>query len=378
MKTLRALVFWFHLVVGLLCSGVVLSMALSGVLLVYESQVQDWLDTRACRRSPDPQARLLGVQELAERLQAAEGSLPATLTISADPGAPVVAVLGRDRTLFLERSTGQVLGEGSPGARAFFRSLTAWHRWLGGQGSWRAVGKAVTGASTLGLLFLLASGFVLWCPRRWTPRVLRELLWFRSGLPPRGRDLNQHHVLGFWALAPLLVIALSGVVIAYSWANSAFYGLFGEEVPARRGAERTAAGAGPLSLEGLDDLFAHAQEAQPGWRTITVQFPASDEAPVTFTLASGGAGQPQRRSTLTLSRTGEVREWAPFSSQSPGRRWRAILRYAHTGEVAGFPGQTLAGLAALAAGWLAWTGLALTWRRYRCWRHRPQRECPED
>ena len=73
-----------------------------------------------------------------------------------------------------------------------------------------------------------------------------------------------------------------------------------------------------------------------------------------------------------------MRNWDPFSSQSPGRRWRAILRYAHTGEVAGFPGQTLAGLAALAAGWLAWTGLALTWRRYRCWRHRPQRECPED
>ncbi len=378
MKTLRSLIFWFHLVVGLLCSGVVLSMALSGVLLVYESQVQDWLDARTCRPGSVPQARLLGVQELAESFQAAQGCLPTALTIPSDPEAPATAVLGRDRTLFLDRSSGQVLGEGSPGARAFFRSVTAWHRWLGGQGSWRAVGKAVTGASTMGLLFLLASGFVLWCPRRWTPRVLRELLWFRSGLPPRGRDFNQHHVLGFWSLTPLLVVALSGVVIAYSWANSALYGLFGEEVPARRGADRSAAGAGPVSLVGLDDLFAQAQKTQPGWRTITVRLPDSNQAPVTFTLASGAAGQPQRRSTLTLSRTGEVQEWAPFSSQSPGRRWRAILRYAHTGEVAGFAGQTVAGLAALAAAWLAWTGLALTWRRYRCWRHRPQGECPED
>jgi len=61
-----------------------------------------------------------------------------------------------------------------------------------------------------------------------------------------------------------------------------------------------------------------------------------------------------------------------------GAAGRAVLRDAHTGQVAGFPGQTLAGLAGLAAGCSARTGLALTWRRYRCWRHRPQRECPED
>ncbi|HJO17620.1 MAG TPA: hypothetical protein QGH09_05425 [Vicinamibacterales bacterium] len=44
-----------------------------------------------------------------------------------------------------------------------------------------------------------------------------------------------------------------------------------------------------------------------------------------------------------------------------GRIW---LRYAHTDEVYGIVGQTVAGLASLAGGILVWTALALSWRRF--------------
>ncbi len=341
MRTLRCVVRWLHLVVGVLCAGVILSLAVSGVLLVYQSQLQDWLDTRHLRRVHDPGERRLGVEDLAERVQAAAGSLPTALTIHADVEAPVMASLGRDRILYLDGVTGQVLGEGAPGARAFFRSVTAWHRWLGGQGSWRPLGKALTGASTLGLVFLLPSGLILWWPRCWTLRVLREWLWFRGGLSSRGRDLSQHRVLGFWASGPLLVIALSGVVIAYSWANSLLFAFFGEEVPSRRGSEPPAASAGPsspggpgaraegtaeargLDLRGLDGLLERAREARPGWSTITLRLPTANGAPVVFNLASGPTGPPQSQATLTLSPSGEVLAWEPFASQSPARRWRA-------------------------------------------------------
>jgi len=46
------------------------------------------------------------------------------------------------------------------------------------------------------------------------------------------------------------------------------------------------------------------------------------------------------------------------------------LRFAHTGEVLGLPGQTVAGLVSLGAAVLVWTGLALAWRRFRAWRGR--------
>ena len=42
----------------------------------------------------------------------------------------------------------------------------------------------------------------------------------------------------------------------------------------------------------------------------------------------------------------------------------------HTGEVLGIPGQTIAGLVSLGGCFLFYTGIALSWRRFRAWRAR--------
>jgi hypothetical protein len=44
-----------------------------------------------------------------------------------------------------------------------------------------------------------------------------------------------------------------------------------------------------------------------------------------------------------------------------------LLRFAHTGEVAGIVGQTVAGLVSAGGAFLVWTGLALAFRRFRVW-----------
>ncbi|HET7229486.1 MAG TPA: PepSY domain-containing protein, partial [Longimicrobium sp.] len=92
------------------------------------------------------------------------------------------------------------------------------------------------------------------------------------------------------------------------------------------------------------------------------------DEPVAFNIDRGDGGQPQKRASLSLDRrTGAVVKWEPFPTQKPGRRMRSILRFAHTGEVLGLFGQTLAGLASAGAALLVWTGIALAWRRYRAW-----------
>ena len=99
--------------------------------------------------------------------------------------------------------------------------------------------------------------------------------------------------------------------------------------------------------------------------------PTTDAAPVVFTIDQGTGGQPHKRGTLTLDRaTGSVVKWEPFSSNSPGRRLRTILRFAHTGEVLGLPGQTIAGVASAGGAVLVYTGLALSLRRFLSWRRR--------
>src|SRR5262249_47109696 len=70
-------------------------------------------------------------------------------------------------------------------------------------------------------------------------------------------------------------------------------------------------------------------------------------------------------------KTGEVTRWEPFSSYTTGRKLRSFLRFAHTGEVAGVVGQTVAGLASFGGAFLVWTGISLALRRLRAWLSKP-------
>lgn len=388
MKLFRKVVFWCHLVAGVFAGVVVLVMSVTGVLLAYERQVTAWADTRGYSVAPPAQgAARLPVEALLARVREARSGSPSTFTVRAEPTAPAEVGFGREGIVFVNPYTGEVLGEGSRRVRTFFRVVTDWHRWLGasGEGAGRTVGRAVTGACNFAFLFLVVSGFYLWWPRTWTRKSVRSVTWFKRGLGGKARDFNWHNVAGFWSALPLFVVVLSGVVISYNWAGNLVYRVVGETPPAARGGapgqpggnsgpgRGGAAGnvdaspAAPAAGD-IEQLLARAEQQSGDWRSISLRLPTPSDPTVTFTLDGGDGGQPQKRAQLTLDRrTGEVVRWEPFASQTPGRRLRSLLRFAHTGEVAGLFGQTVAALASAAAALLVWTGLALAWRRFRGW-----------
>jgi uncharacterized iron-regulated membrane protein len=111
---------------------------------------------------------------------------------------------------------------------------------------------------------------------------------------------------------------------------------------------------------------------EPGWQILTVRLPAG-ATPMTMTVDRGDGGQPQAKSTVTMTPAGDAARSEAFGDQSRGRRLRSILRFAHTGEVVGWSGQTLAGLASAAGAFLVYTGLALAIRRFVTWALRPIR-----
>jgi uncharacterized iron-regulated membrane protein len=383
MKRFRTFLFWCHLATGLGVGAVVLVMSATGVLLTYQKQITAWADARALA----PAAERAGVAPLpvdrlvsAARERVTEGR-PTAVTWRA--GRPAVQVaFGRERQVFVDPQTGAVLGEGSPGVRKFFRTVTDWHRYLGaGAGDRRTIGKGITGAANLGFLFLVTSGLFLWWPRNWSPRALRSVSWFQRGLSGKARDFNWHNTIGLWAVVPLFVVVLSGVVISYRWAGNLVYRAVGEAAPPPnpQPTPGRGGGGGPLALGGLDTLVSVASRRVPEWRTLTLTLPASPEAPVQFSIDRGMGGEPQKIAQLTLDRaTAAEVKWQPFSAGSAGRRLRSILRFAHTGEVLGVVGQTVAGLASLGATVLVWTGLALSLRRWGAWRRRRERSAASE
>ncbi|MFM2123785.1 MAG: hypothetical protein RL328_236 [Acidobacteriota bacterium] len=358
---MRRLIFWTHLIAGTLAGIVILVMSVTGVLLAYEKQTIASADRRmAGLRTAGPamstERLLAGLKD--QGIQAA----PSSITLRSDPSMPASVTVGRE-TLLVDPVRGRVLAPQDAYTRAFFRRITEWHRWLGD----RAKGRAATGAANLIFLFLVVSGLYLWFPRRWAWPNLRAVLWFRTGLSGRARDFNWHNAAGFWACVPLFFIVLSGVVMSYSWANDLVYALNGEAPPAGRRPAPRPERPSAIALEGLDVLVARAKQQAPDWKTITFSVPAPGSAPVAFAVDAGNGGQPQYRTTLTLSRGGELLKTATFADQSAGQRARSWMRFVHTGEYYGIAGQSLAGLASAAGAVLVWTGLALAYRRCRRW-----------
>jgi uncharacterized iron-regulated membrane protein len=390
MTKLRPILFWLHLTCGVVAGVVILTMSVTGALLTFQRQITAWADMRGYYSEPQENTKRLPADALVAAVAASRTDLtPATLVIRSDRSAPASLGAGAGRQVFVDPYSGEVLGEGNgQSARSFFRVVTEWHRYVGASGESRPLGRAITGASNLMFLFIVVSGLFLWWPRTWTWSALRSVVWFRRGLPGKARDFNWHNTIGFWSAVPLAAIVAGGVVISYPWATALVYRVYREEPPAPGGGALARGGgpggrprAGvehgrhephtPVALVSLETLVAKAEAQMPEWRSISVALPAADAQRVTLTLDAGDGGQPHKRATLTLDRkTGDVVRWEPYSSQSPGRRARTWLRFAHTGEVYGIAGQTLAGVVTSGGAVLVWTGLALALRRFTAWRGR--------
>ena len=361
---LRTFIFWPHLIAGVCAGVVILLMCVTGVLLTYERQLVAWADS-GFRSKPAVGAVPLPMTVLLARLHDSQPDLtPTTITVRADGGA-AVAVTGGQRTVYVDRYSGAMVGEASRGGvRKFLAGVRAWHRWLAVDGDARPIARAITGWSNAIFLFIVSSGIYLWFPRQWTWAQVRTVVAFNSAARGKARDFNWHNVIGSWCAVPLFIVVLSALPMSFGWFNTFVYQVVGDIPPRPGGDERPA----QRSTVNLDPLWARAETQVSGWQTVSLRVPAAPDVPAVFTIDQGNGGQPQLRSTLTLdARTGTITRYEAFSDLTLGRRIRNTMRFAHTGEVLGIPGQTIAGVASAGGAVLVWTGLSLAYRRLRAW-----------
>ncbi|MBV8518772.1 MAG: PepSY domain-containing protein [Acidobacteria bacterium] len=363
---MRRALFWLHLAAGVVCGIVILIMSVTGVLLAFEREVVAAFDRtpRAAAHATPP----LPIDALLANSERALHGTPTMLTIARDPSLPLEIGVGRERVVFVDRSSGATR-EGSRGVRRFFRVVESLHRWLGASDASRDRGRVVTGACNLAFLVLVCTGPFLWWPRRWSWPGVRAIVWFRRGLSARARDFNWHNAIGIWSFVPLLVIVATGVVMSYPWANALVYRMTGSPVPPRepRPLEARAAKTDGV-LHDVARLLPAAEQQVRDWKRISARVPAPNADTIVYTIDRGDGGRPDLRAQLTLDRrTGRVVKWQPFASQNAGRRMRTWIRFSHTGEAGGMAGRAIAAIATAGAVVLVWTGLALALRRLAQW-----------
>lgn len=226
--SVRPVVFWLHLLVGMTAGTVIAFMSVTGVLLAFEPQITEWLERDRRIVVPPAGAARLPLETLVARAREARPDVrPSIVTLRSDPAAALVVSFGRDGgALFVDPYRGTVLG-GFSRVHDFLHEVVEWHRWLGA----REVGRPITGAANLGFLGLVSLGVFLWWPRRWTAAGLRQVTRFDLSLRGRARNFNWHNVIGIWCAPVLFVITLTGLVMSYQWASDLLYRLTGSEPP---------------------------------------------------------------------------------------------------------------------------------------------------
>ncbi|MBV8829905.1 MAG: PepSY domain-containing protein [Acidobacteriaceae bacterium] len=366
---IRKIVFWVHLCIGIAAGLFIFVMAATGVALAFERQIVDFVDRDVRTVAVPNDAQPRRVNDLLGALRRAGMGDPTAITMRDEAHRAMQFSIGRGKTVFVDPYSGAVLGPSSAAARDFFFQVERLHRGLGAPLGSKSIGHWLAAVSNLLFGALIVLGVILWLPRRWSWNGVRASIAFRGGLRGKAREWNWHNVVGIWCALPLLVIVLSGVVMSYSWANALLFRLSGSTPPTggrdageRRGRSFEAeAGREP----DYDRLFAIAKGLEPGWRSITVNIARAATAPVSVQIDTSTGGQPQKRTQYLLNRdSGAVVKVTGFADGSLGQRLRAFVRFGHTGEYGGWPGQVVAALASLGACVLVYTGLSLAVRRF--------------
>lgn len=369
---MRTLWFQLHWLLGISAGLVLAVIGVSGALLSFENEL-----LRALNRglmTVDARAEtMLSPSELLDRIAAAQPQRPiGTLSLSAVPGraarvgflAPQEAGSGkpparpRMDVYFVDPYTGALLGhEDDLRGHAVLHWVEELHRTLAAGDT----GKAITGASTLTLLILAATGLYLRWPRRW--RDWRAWLAVRWRLRASPFLKSLHEVIGTWLLIPYLLVALTGLWWSYAWYRDGLLQLAGAPRPAR-----------PI-LRAADQNPAPATELDRAWSSFLRETQASGYSSVSFNVP--GAGQPltltyldakpqheraSNRLTIDLS-SGAVIAHERYSEKAFGGKLVGSVFVLHKGSYFGIVGTVIVMVCSLAMPVFAVTGWMLYLKR---------------
>lgn len=361
---IRKVIFWTHLVVGIITGIVTLNLCVTGALLSFEEQTVDWAESSPLALPPAGMTECLPLDELLGKVAKVESSRPSNVRITNDPRSPVRINFANRTTLCANAYTGAVIGRGATSLRAFYRSVRNLHVGLLPSGS-ANTGYTIVNVCNLAFIFLALSGIYLWWPRKWHWRALRSSIAIRFDVGGKQRDWNWHNAFGFWALIPLLFIAASGVVLSYSEVNQAMIRFALKYGPAPVAAPRLPISNNTMEKPGWPQILAAVKQSVPRWRSMNISWPGPTGTNVSIMVFEGAGGETMKMDFVNVDQaTGSITQLKKWQNRDTGERARAIARLGHTGQILGLAGQVLACLACLAGVLLVYTGIALSCRRF--------------
>lgn len=219
--------FQIHWFLGI-TAGLMLSiMGVTGAIYSYEPQILKWMNSDSYTVQVQEQDKLSPAQ-LYQHFQTQNPEMKInSITVAQDPSAcSTVNIVKegarRGYNMMVNPYTAEVLPEIK--GREFFQFVQQLHRNL----TVGPVGKQITGACALMLIFFVLSGLYLRWPKR---HSVKQWLAVKPQLKGRNFIWDLHAVVGTWVVIFYLILACTGLYWSYDWWRNGMFKVLGVERP---------------------------------------------------------------------------------------------------------------------------------------------------
>lgn len=358
----KKVLFQLHWLLGITAGLVLAIVGLTGALYSFEGEILRALNAERWQIQPVEQGPLAPV-ELVAKIESSTGDRVSGLWLDSRHEGPGMAFLApkpgerRGPRIIFDPYTGEVLGH--PVGQGFFMLMLQLHRFL----AMGEVGKQITAASTLALIFFCLSGLYL----RWPRQALNWRTWLTLDWKKKGRSFNWdlHAVAGTWALLFYLCAALTALYWSYGWYRDGLTHLLSDAPAEQRGEGRggrggRAAPAGPLPEVDYVALWQTLERtAGPRLVSWNLRLPPVAGQPATVFYLLDDAEHVRAFNEMRIDpKSGALLSDQRYADKSFKAQLLASIYSLHVGEYFGLPGRILMMLASAAmplffiTGWL--------------------------
>lgn len=354
--TLKQIFGKLHLWLGLASGLVVLIVAGTGILLVFEDELDEWANKDFYVVTVPPHAQRLSADSLYHSAKAYDPKIKITriyLEFKApDHTAVFYGKMNKTETwhIAVNPYTGKVIRAREFNKR-FFGVVLNLHRHL----CMNEAGKVITHASCLIFVLMIITGLVLWWPKRRKILKQRTRIQWTSNWKRLNWDL--HAVGGFYVHLVLLAIGLTGLVWAYPWFNNAVYMLAdGKPMPKKEAPANTM--QQPIRAGFYESIYDQTNTRLPYKGRVTILLPEKDSLAITVNKMNREAAVNNITDVLYFEKgTGRLLKENLYKNSSTGNKIRRMAYPIHTGKLFGWPTQFMNLIAAMVAFSLPITGL---------------------
>ncbi|MGZ3871900.1 MAG: PepSY-associated TM helix domain-containing protein [Mucilaginibacter sp.] len=359
--TFKKIILFLHRWLGFITGLVVFIVSITGCIFCFQDEIQDALYSyRKVEVQNKPYLAPSLLKQTALR-QHPGASVSYIYYYGRDRPAAVLASHPKDglQYIFINPYTGQITHTENP-ANNFFIIVEYIHLYLLLPPK---VGALIVGTSVLLFVLIMITGIVLWWPKRKSDRKRSFTIKWKG----RWRRVNYdlHNVLGFYATSIAIILAITGLSIAFSWVTKGLYNAANlgknyaaeKVIPKSDSLLRSVVSGKP----GIDQALLIAQNKSPRAEMFLIYDDAAAAGSVAVTAYAKALHYYNSDIYYFDKYSGRLLKTLPHARKSPGMKLNDMNYDVHVGQILGLTGKIIAFMASLICASLPITGIIIGW-----------------